>query len=127
MEAWWTDPNATTEAALRDELNAAIALADDVAALSDPSLAAELAPPATNLQVAATHALLALDAVVSERAGGTPDRDALLQRRDELRTLRPQPGGHAPLPNLVARFITDAPPVRVDVFGAFMDRALDEL
>jgi len=102
-------------------------LADDVAALSDPTLAAELAPPATNVQAAASHALVALDAVISQRAGGTPDRDALALRREALRTLRPQPGGHAPLPNLVARFITDAPPVRVDVFGAFMDRALDEL
>lgn len=127
MEAWWAAPSAATEAALRDELNAAIALADDVAALSDPSLAAELAPAATSVQVAATHALAALEAVVSQRAGGTPDRDALAQRREELRTLRPQPGGHAPLPNLVARFITDAPPVRVDVFGAFVDRALGEL
>lgn len=127
MESWWTDPSAANEAALRSELEAAMAIADDVAALSDATLAAELQAAASSLRDAAAVALEALDAVVSQRMGGTPDRDALALRREELRGLRPQPGGHAPLPNIIARFITDAPPSSVDVFGAFVDRALDEL
>lgn len=127
MEAWWASPSPATEEPLRSELEAAVALADDVAALSDATLAAELEPAAASLRTAATVALEALDAVISARAGGTPDAEALAMRRDELRDLRPQPGGHAPLPNIIARFITDAPQSRVDVFGGFVGRALDEL
>lgn len=127
MEAWWSAPSVATEAALRSELTAAVTLAAEVAALSDPTLAAELEPAATSLRDAATVALEALDAELAERAGGSPDRAALALRREELRDLRPQPGGHAPLPTLVTRFITDAPPSSVDVFGGFVDRALGEL
>ncbi|MCA9532566.1 MAG: beta-N-acetylglucosaminidase domain-containing protein [Myxococcales bacterium] len=127
MDAWWAQPDVNSEAALRDELTLAMTLADDVAALADPTLAAELAPAASSLREAASVALDALDAVLVSRAGGAPDAPTLTQRRADLRSLRPQPGGHAPLPNIVLRFLSDAPPVRVDVFGGFVDRALTEL
>lgn len=127
MEAWWTQPDAATEAALRSELETAMALAADVAALTDPPLAAELGPAAASVREAANVTLEALDAVISQRGGGAPDVEALSQRRTSLRALRPQPGGHAPLPNIIARYVTDATTSRVDVFGGFVDRALDEL
>ncbi|MEZ4324743.1 MAG: beta-N-acetylglucosaminidase domain-containing protein [Polyangiales bacterium] len=127
METFWTDPSAANEAALREELLAAEAIAADVATLSDATLITELAPAAASVQRAAEVARAALDAVLDARSGGSPDRAAIDAQRAELRTLRPQPGGHAPVPSLVQRFISDGSSVRVDVFGAFVERALEEL